>query len=98
MDPVDEVDFDKWYREEHLDMLAAMPGYRRTLRYVLGPKAPLTRGEPAKFLAVHEMDELKGLGSEAGQAANQTPWTVRHVKESKVFVVRAWELVYSLGF
>jgi len=98
MDPVDEADFDKWYREEHLGMLHKIPGYRRTPRYLLGPKAPLTKGEPARYLAVHEFDGLEGLGGKEAEAANSTPWTVKHVKDSKVMIARAWELIHSQGF
>jgi len=98
MDPVDEADFDKWYREEHLDMLRKLSGYRRSSRYVIGPKTPLTREEPPKYLTIHELNGLAGLDSKEGEAANGTPWTVKNIKESKVFIARAWELVYSHGF
>ncbi|KIW72097.1 hypothetical protein PV04_00317 [Phialophora macrospora] len=98
MDPVDEADFDRWYREEHLDMLHELPGYRRSLRYILGPRTALAEGELPKYLAIHELDGLAGLKSKEGDAANSTPWTVRTIKESKVFNVRCWELIYSQGF
>lgn len=98
MDPVDEVDFENWYRQEHLDMLHEIPGYRRSSRYVLGPRAPLTLGQPPKYLAIHELDSLKGLDGKEAQAANETPWTVKHLQTSKVFIVRGWELIYSQGF
>jgi hypothetical protein len=98
MDPVDEADFDRWYREEHLDMLHKLPGYRRSARYIIGPRTALAEGEPPKYLAIHEMDGLAGLDSKEGEAANSTPWTVKTIKESKTFNVRAWELIYSQGF
>ncbi len=98
MDPTDKADLDKWYRREHLDMLHKLPGYRRSLRYIIGPKAPLTEGEPPKYLAVHELDTLAGLDSQEAKAANSTPWTVKSIKESKVFIPRRWKLVYSQGF
>ena len=98
MDPIDDADFDKWYREEHLDMLHKLPGYRRSLRYVIGPKTPLTMGEPPRYLAIHEIDDLRGFDSKEAEAANATPWTVKHLGESKVFIPRAWELVDSQGF
>lgn len=98
MDPVDGADFHKWYQDEHLDMLHKLPGYRRSSRYAIGPKTPLTEGEPAKYLAIHEMDGLAGLDSEEGKAANNTPWTIKHIKDSKVFIARAWELIDCKGF
>ncbi|KIW26512.1 hypothetical protein, variant [Cladophialophora immunda] len=98
MDPVDEPDFDKWYREEHLDMLHKLPGYRRSSRYVIGPKMALTEGDPPKYLAIHEMNDLRGFIGKEADAANDTPWTVKHIKDSKTFIVRGWQLIYSQGF
>ncbi|KAK5098509.1 hypothetical protein LTR70_002722 [Exophiala xenobiotica] len=99
MNPADEKDFDKWYREEHLDMLSKMPGYRRSLRYKLGPKTPLTQGEtqPA-FLAIHEVDSMDAFASEEGQAASTTEWSVKQIQESKPFIARAWKLVHAQGY
>ena len=98
MDPVDEEDFEKWYREEHLDMLHKLPGYRRSSRYRSGPKTHLTEGDPPKYLAIHEMDELRGFDGKEAEAANSTPWTTKHIKDSKTFIARAWQMVYSQGF
>jgi len=98
MQPQDEDDFDKWYREEHLDMLHKLPGYRRTARYQIGPELLWTEGKPPKYLAIHEMDHWNGLDGKEAEAANTTPWTVKHVTESKPFVLRAWEKIYSQGF
>lgn len=99
MEPVDEVDFENWYLEEHLEMLSKLPGYRRTSRYVLGPKLPITLGEPGRFLAIHEVDQIRAaFDSKEAEAVNATPWTVKHIKDSKVFIPRAWELLHSEGF
>ena len=98
MDPTDEADFEKWYREEHLDMLHKLPGYRRSSRYVIGPRTSLTHGEPPKYLAIHEIDDLRGFDGKEAEAANTTPWTVKHIETSKVFIPRGWELVHSQGF
>lgn len=99
MEPVDEEDLEKWYREEHLEMLSKMPGYRRSLRYILGPRTPLTLGEPGKFLAIHEVDDMDAASSsEESKAAITTPWSVKHIKGSKLFIVRRWALIHSEGF
>jgi hypothetical protein len=45
MNPEDPDDFEKWYREEHLELLSKLPGYQRSLRYKIGPRTPLTQGE-----------------------------------------------------
>lgn len=99
MEPVDEPDFENWYREEHLEQLSKLPGYRRSSRYILGPKTPLTLGEPGRFLAIHEVDQIKkAFDSKEAEAANTTPWTVKHINDSKIFIPRAWELLHSEGF
>jgi len=100
MQPVDEEDYDRWYREEHLDMLHKLPGYRRGARYVLGPHTGLMQvGDPPKYLAIHEMDSLAGFGGNpAAKAAGTTPWTVKQIEESKSFIPRGWELIHSEGF
>ena len=98
MNPSDEGDFEKWYREEHLDLLHKLPGYRRSARYVIGPTTPLTKSEPPKYLAIHEMDSLDGFGGKEAEAANTTPWTKKHIADSKPFIPRGWQLIHPEGF
>ncbi|KAK4941666.1 hypothetical protein LTR10_018405 [Elasticomyces elasticus] len=93
-----EKDFEDWYRQEHLDLLSKLPGYRRSLRYVIGPKAFNTQGEPPKYLAIHEIDDVHAFDGKEAEAANTTPWTTKHLKEAKTFIPRMWEKVYSKGF
>lgn len=99
MQPRDPADFDKWYREEHLDMLGQLPGYRRSLRYRLGHRTPLAKGEsPPVFLAVHEVDDVvEALESKELEVANATPWTQEHIKDSDPFIARGWRQVCSEG-
>ncbi|KIW78613.1 hypothetical protein Z517_08451 [Fonsecaea pedrosoi CBS 271.37] len=101
MDPTAdaEADFDKWYREEHLPLLGELPLYRRGARYVLGPKTPTSTvdgAEPARYLAVHQCDSPRTWECPAGEAANSTPWALKHFTESNVFVARGWELVHAV--
>jgi hypothetical protein len=98
MEPVDEADLDKWYREEHLDMLSKVPEYRRSLRCVLGPKTGYTEAETPRYLAIHEFDGSGGVGGKEAEAANTTPWTVKHITGAKRMTVRCWKLIYSQGF
>lgn len=63
MSPSDEEHFEKWYREEHLDLLSKVPGYRRSLRYKIGLQTPLTKGEPQTYLAIHEVSVKDALDS-----------------------------------
>ena len=83
MNPEDPDDFEKWYREEHLDMLAKLPGYHRSLRYKIGPDTPLTEGPTQPFLAIHFVDDISAFSSKEAEAANVTPWTVKHIEHSK---------------
>lgn len=91
-----------------------MPGYRRSLRYQLGPSVnpALSKGihDPArgieekdgfipKYFTIHEIDDIgRAFTSKEAEAANVTPWTVKHIKDSKVFVARAWQLVHQEGY
>lgn len=89
MNPSNPADFEKWYREEHLEMLSKLPGYRRSLRYKIGPKTPLTRDEdPPPYLAIHEVESVEAFGGKEAEAANSTPWTTKHIQESKPFIAR----------
>jgi hypothetical protein len=99
MQPTDEKDFDRWYREEHLDMLSKVPGYRRSQRYKIGNPVPgLTQGEPTKFFTIHELDHFDGMTGPEATALNTTEWTQKNISESKVFVVRGFENVFAEGF
>lgn len=99
MEPTNEEDWDKWYREEHLDLLSKVPGYRRSQRYKIGVPVPiLTRGTPVKFLTVHEFDFLSGFAGPEASKLNGTEWTKRQVGDAKVMIVRAFEKIHAEGF
>jgi len=98
MDPVDEADFHKWYDEEHLAMLAKIPGYWRTSRYLLGPATAVTLGQPGRCFAIHEFDDLAGLAGKEAEAASATPWSLKHINDSRVCIMRGWDLVHSEGY
>lgn len=80
--PVDAVeDFDRWYREEHLDVLARAPGYVGTRRYELVNGTTLNefeRIEPGapKYLALHEFEAEELPWKELGASA-ETEWAKR---------------------
>lgn len=81
------------YREEHLELVSKIPGYRRSLRYKLSPvQTPLTKGdgpeEVQPYLAIHEVDDVATFGSKEAEEASSTPWTEKHVKESHPFIAR----------
>lgn len=99
MDPKDEADFDAWYRQEHLDLLRKVHGYRRSQTYKIGPRVPvLTLGEPPRYLAVHEVDNVKAFTTGPEAEAAWTEWTKKQVEETEVFIVRGWGKVRAVGF
>lgn len=79
-------------------MLGKLPGYRRASRYVLEAKNPLTQGEPPMYLAIHYVDDIHSFEGKNFDAINVTPWTLKHLDEAKVAVMRMWDKVYDHGF
>lgn len=68
--------FDKWYEEEHVGMLAKIPGWLRTRRFrmlVGGAKGMPPQGY-VECLAIHDYEEKNGLGGPEHKAAMDTPW------------------------
>lgn len=76
-----EKDFDAWYRDEHLPVLAAAPGYVRTRRYNLVSGTSLNEFERSvpdipQFLALHEFECEELPWTELGASA-ETEWAGR---------------------
>ncbi|HVV22701.1 MAG TPA: hypothetical protein VHF06_24915 [Pseudonocardiaceae bacterium] len=63
----DEAGLDAWYREEHVPLLLAIPGWRRIRRYRL-----VEGGGPA-LLALHEIDGVELFDTAAYRTATGTP-------------------------
>lgn len=100
MYPQDPDDFDKWYRQEHLDKMFKVPGFLRALRYKIGPRTPLTKSEdPPTYLAIYEVgDAMAFIGHEASATAGATEWSKKHMAGSKAFVVKGWNRAHAEGF
>lgn len=54
--PEDEAEFNRWYDEEHLPELMALPGYLAANRFEV-------EGEGAKYLAIYELADSAVLQS-----------------------------------
>jgi hypothetical protein len=67
----DHVEFDEWYRTEHLDLLAAHPAWRGCQLYGGSGATGLTR------LAIHHWADTSPQGSPQQAAARGTPWRAR---------------------
>lgn len=88
-------ELDKWYREEHIDMLSKVPGWLRTRRFVtssIDPKAPV------EYLSLHEYARENGLAGPEFKAATTTKWNneimTNTVKEKRR---RVYDLYYTFG-
>jgi pimeloyl-ACP methyl ester carboxylesterase len=94
--PGKEKELDKWYNEEHIEMLSKVPGWLRTRRFVTS--SILDRKDPVEYLALHEYAPKNGFGGEEFKAATSTPWA----KEVSTNVVqekrrRTYDLYYTFG-
>ncbi|MCJ1247897.1 hypothetical protein MMC30_005112 [Trapelia coarctata] len=90
-------ELDKWYREEHVEMLSKVPGWLRTRRFVTSSIEDKL-DEQLEYLALHEYAPDNGLGGPEFKAAISTPWN--EVIWSKVVSEkrrRTWELYYTFG-
>ncbi|MCD0503552.1 DUF4286 family protein [Bordetella petrii] len=68
--PGAEADFDRWYEEEHLPGLAAVPGTVRARRYLAADASP-------RYYACYELASRETFGSPAWLAVRATDWSSR---------------------
>ncbi|EIW53839.1 uncharacterized protein TRAVEDRAFT_51581 [Trametes versicolor FP-101664 SS1] len=84
-----EDEFNKWYDEEHVPMLAKVPGWMRSRRFVLeaagatGSEAADV-GRPPKYLAIHEWESLAALETDELKEAVSTSWMAKLVETAFV--------------
>ncbi len=89
-------DLDKWYDEEHIDMLSQVPGWLRTRRFVTS--SILGGREGIEYLALHEYASRNGLEGDELKAATKTSWSndiMMNVVQDKKR--RVYELYYTFG-
>ncbi|KAJ6105028.1 hypothetical protein N7486_003717 [Penicillium sp. IBT 16267x] len=90
-----EAEHDRWYCEEHIDMLARVPGWRRTRLF---RTAAIDSAAPRETLALHEYSPVNGLGGEEHKAAMNTPWRQRLQEEVVASKVRrTYQWYYTFG-
>ncbi|KAJ7760532.1 hypothetical protein B0H16DRAFT_1369764 [Mycena metata] len=78
--PQEEDDLNKWYEEEHMDLLAKTPGWRQGRRYKLVEQrqtGTLADKPMSKYLAIHEFEENNFLQSPEFKHATSTEWRER---------------------
>lgn len=88
----DLEDFDKWYEEEHIDMLAKVPGWLRTRRFrmVVGGLQGMPPAGQVECLAVHDFKSKDSLATPEMKAASDTPWRTRVVSKIHSRELRVW--------
>jgi hypothetical protein len=89
--PVDLAECTDWYDNEHIPMLLAVPGWRRSRRYVR------TSGDGPKFLSLHEIDSPAAFDQPEYKAAISTRWRNRVVESAVGRERRVFELHKSFG-
>lgn len=70
VDPAGEADFNKWYDEEHIPALAAVPGTLCARRFY-APQCSL------QYVALYHLTSPEVVLSDAWKKAVDTPWTQR---------------------
>jgi pimeloyl-ACP methyl ester carboxylesterase len=95
-DGKDGKELDRWYDEEHIDMLSKVPGWLRTRRFVTS--SILEGKEGIEYLVLHEYAPENGVDGEEYRAATSTKWgcdiMANLVKEKKR---RVYSLYYTFG-
>ena len=101
-----EEDLNRWYREEHIPLLAKVPGWRRSRRFVLRDVGPakgsdaqkmVERGRPPKYLAVHDWESPASFETPEFKHATSTPWRMRLFESADTWdrsfykLMRAWK-------
>jgi hypothetical protein len=69
--PGADDDFVAWYREEHIDMLLRVPGWRRVRLF------RQTEGGGPAFMAIHELESPRVFECPEYTASISTPWRQR---------------------
>lgn len=92
---VSAEEWDRWYREEHIEMLSKVPGWLRTRRHKtssIDPKAPL------ELLVLHEYASQNGLGGPEFKAAISTEWAQKLLAPTEQDRKRrVYDLYYTFG-
>lgn len=95
--PGTEAELDRWYNEEHVELLTKVPGWRRTRRFVTASVLNPTP-ETKEYLSLHEYAPQNGLGGPEFQAAVSTPFA-KHIYEDVVVERkrRVYQWFYTFG-
>jgi pimeloyl-ACP methyl ester carboxylesterase len=87
-------EYERWFDEEHVPLLAKVPGWRRSRRFVTSSLEP---DKEFEVLGLHEYALENGLGGPEFKAALNTPWRDRIFENVKDKKRREWKLFYTFG-
>lgn len=92
LNEADEDGFNRWYEEEHTEMLSKIPGWLRTRRFklVVGGLKGMPPAGQVELLAVHEYEAKNGLNGPEHEAARTTPWRNEVMKKIVSHERRTW--------
>ncbi|KAL4811450.1 Thiolase, N-terminal domain-containing protein [Aspergillus unguis] len=93
-DPAKEDDLKAWYKDEHISMLARVPGWRRSRLFVT---ASIDSQAPREFVALHEFTPKNGLGGPEHKASMETPWRARIAESLTSKTRRVYNWAYTFG-
>jgi len=84
-----EEEFNRWYNEEHLAEVLAMPGVLSAARYEAVRSGP-------KHLALYELENPQVMESDAFMNREHTPWTLRINPPvyAANFIYNVYEMIY----
>jgi len=100
MTPEGENELNKWYDEEHMNLLSKVPGWKRGRRFRLvefNQRGTLTDKPVFKYLALHELDNNDFLQTPEFKLAISTEWRDRVMKHCVGREMRIFELHRNFG-
>ncbi|KAJ7442243.1 hypothetical protein FB451DRAFT_1057606 [Mycena latifolia] len=98
--PDREDELNKWYEEEHMDLLAKVPGWKRGRRFKLvdfNQRGGLADKPVCKYLAIHELSNNEFLATPEFNHATSTEWRERVMKNMVRREARVFELHKEFG-
>ncbi|KAK2794681.1 hypothetical protein FQN50_009866 [Emmonsiellopsis sp. PD_5] len=92
-----EVEFNTWYRDEHMVLLSKVPGWLRTRRFVTS-SIDSNKAGGIEYLSLHEYSTATVPNSPEIHSANRTPWrekVMTNIVASRTR--RVYEHFYTFG-
>ncbi|RPD57693.1 hypothetical protein L226DRAFT_537682 [Lentinus tigrinus ALCF2SS1-7] len=96
-----EDELNRWYRDEHIALLAKVPGWRRTRRFIIREAGPAkgsdaaevtARGKKPKYLAVHEWQSTASFDTQELKHATSTTWRMKMFESAETWHGRTYKL------